>query len=143
MDSDDIWEGANKKNKDNPSNDFKTKNGMGKNKESERNANYRVIINGILFEWDTLKNEITQKKHGVSFEEAATIFSNENTLIIYDEEHSDVDEERYNAIGYSAKCRALIVCHCYKEDNEIIRVITARKANKEEIEYFQHMQSEV
>ncbi len=97
-----------------------------------RDKNYRTIINDIEFEWDTLKNEKTIKKHGVSFEEAAEIFSKEDTVIEYDEEHSDLEEERYNAIGYSSKQRALIVCHCYRND-EIIRIISARKAQSDDI----------
>ena len=99
---------------------------------NKRNKNYRVVINDIEFEWDTLKNEITIKKHGVSFEEAAEIFSKEDTVIEYDEDHSDCEEERYNAIGYSSKQRILIVCHCYKND-EIIRIISARKAESDDI----------
>ncbi|MEE0954623.1 MAG: BrnT family toxin [Eubacterium sp.] len=98
----------------------------------ERNKNFRITINGILFEWDTWKEQRTKRVHGVSFSEAAEIFANDDTLLIPDEEHSDSDEERWNAIGNSSKQRILIVCHCYKEC-ERIRIITARKANPNEI----------
>lgn len=98
----------------------------------ERNKNFQVTINGIPFEWDTWKDQRTQSKHGISFREAAEIFANDDTLLVPDEEHSDSDEERWNAIGYSSKQRVLIVCHCYK-DNERIRIITARKAEPNEI----------
>ena len=72
-------------------------------------------------------------RHGVSFSEAAEIFANDDTILIPDEEHSDADEERWNAIGYSTKQRVLIVCHCYKQSDEVIRIITARKALADEI----------
>lgn len=98
----------------------------------ERNKNYQVTINGIQFEWDTWKDQRTIRKHGVSFKEAAEIFANDDTLFVPDEEHSDSDEERWNAIGYSSKQRVLIVCHCYKDD-ERIRIITARKAEPNEV----------
>jgi len=108
-------------------------------RNEDRNTNYKYHLGGIEFEWDTEKNLITIDKHGVSFEEAAEIFLNEDTVFEYDEDHSDYDEERYNAIGYSSKQRALIVCHCYKE-NEVIRIITARKADKEDIDFYQQNQ---
>ncbi len=104
-----------------------------------RNKNFRVIINDIEFEWDTLKNEKTIRKHSVSFEEAAEIFSNPDTVFEYDEDHSDL-EDRWNAIGYSSKQRALIVCHCYKEDDYIIRIISARKASSEDIDFYNQNQ---
>ena len=98
----------------------------------ERNKYYQVTINGIAFEWDTWKDQRTIHIHGVSFREAAEIFANDDTLFVPDEEHSDLDEERWNAIGYSFKQRILIVCHCYR-DGERIRIITARKAEPSEI----------
>ena len=99
---------------------------------NERNKNYKVTINGILFEWDTWKDQHTINTHGVSFAEAAEIFANDDPILVPDEEHSDSDEERWNAIGYSSKQRVLIVCHCYR-DNERIRIITARKAEPNEV----------
>lgn len=100
-----------------------------------RNKYYRITINDIDFEWDTLKNETTIRKHGVSFEEAAEIFANPDTVIEYDDYHSDL-EDRWNAIGYSTKRRALIVCHCYKDDT-IIRIISARKASQDDISLYE------
>ena len=98
----------------------------------QRNKNFHTTINDIEFEWDTLKNEKTIKKHGISFEEAAEIFANTDTIFEYDEDHSDLDEDRWNAIGYSPKQRMLIVCHCYKDD-DIVRIISARKADAGDI----------
>ncbi len=99
-----------------------------------RNKHYRISINDIEFEWDTQKNEITVKKHGLSFEEAAEIFANEDTILVYDEEHSDL-EDRYNAIGFCKRSQLIVVCHCYRE-NDIIRIVSARKADREEVQLY-------
>jgi len=87
----------------------------------------------IEFQWDETKNHSNQRKHKISFEEAKTVFSDENSRLIHDPEHSD-KEERFIILGYSNFNRLLIVCHCYKESNEIIRIISARKAVKDERE---------
>ncbi|TES93531.1 MAG: BrnT family toxin [Candidatus Cloacimonadota bacterium] len=85
----------------------------------------------ISFTWDSKKNLINKKKHGVSFEEAKTVFYDENALLIPDPEHSE-EEDRFIILGMSSKLHILVVCHCYREDNNIIRIISARKANKNE-----------
>lgn len=94
--------------------------------------------NTLKFEWDSNKNKINKIEHSVSFEEASTIFLN-NFLEIPDIEHS-ISEERFTAFGISALRRELFVCYCYRHKNgeeEIIRIISARKATKEEKEdYF-------
>ena len=89
----------------------------------------------ITFEWDPNKNLINIKKHGVSFEEAKTVFYDENAVIISDPDHSD-DEDRFILLGLSQLTRLLVVCHCYRKDEKVIIIISARKATKtEENEY--------
>ena len=88
-------------------------------------------MNDIKFTWDKSKNRLNLKKHGVSFEEAKTVFLDENAKVIYDPDHS-IDDDRFVILGISARLRILVVCHCYKEGVSIIRIISARKANKKE-----------
>jgi len=85
----------------------------------------------IRFEWDKTKSLENQKKHKISFEEAQTIFVDENALLIHDLDHSD-EEDRFVLLGMSAKIKILAVCHCYREDDEVIRIISARKATRNE-----------
>ena len=92
-------------------------------------------MNPFLFEWDTIKNRINASKHGVSFEEAKTVFYDENALVINDPDHS-INEDRFIILGYSRSARLLVVCHCYKESDTIIRIISARKATKTESEKY-------
>ncbi len=83
----------------------------------------------MRFEWDENKNSTNIKKHGVSFEEAKTVFYDEDALLIFDPDNSD-KEDRFLLLGRSRVLRLLIVCHCYRdESDEIIRIISARKAN--------------
>ena len=88
-------------------------------------------MSAISFEWDEKKSTANKKKHGVSFEEAQTVFVDENALLIHDPDHSD-EEERFVMIGLSDRLRVLIVCHCYRRSKEIIRIISARKAMRPE-----------
>lgn len=83
----------------------------------------------LTFEWDKRKNLSNQKKHGISFEEAQTVFVDENALLIHDPDHSD-KEDQFILLGMSAKLQILVVCHAYRKSNEIIRIISARKANR-------------
>ena len=85
----------------------------------------------LTFEWDEKKNQINQKKHKVSFQEAQTVFFDPYARIIDDWNHSET-EERFLILGYSKTARLLMVCHCYCDTEEHIRIISARKANKEE-----------
>ena len=88
----------------------------------------------IGFEWDERKNRKENKrKHGVSFEEAQTVFLDENAIRYYDPDHSE-DEDRFIMLGISLSLRVLLVCHCYRSDEEVIRIVSARKANKKEAE---------
>lgn len=83
----------------------------------------------LTFEWDKGKSLSNQKKHGISFEEAQTAFVDENALLIHDPDHSS-EEDRFILLGLSAKLCVLIVCHCYRKDGEVIRIISARKATR-------------
>ena len=93
----------------------------------------------VRFEWDETKNEINQKKHGISFEDAVTVFYDEEALVIADEEHS-ADEDRFIILGLSIDVRLMVVCHCYRESDSVIRIISARKAEKKEAkQYFDRL----
>ena len=85
----------------------------------------------LRFEWDERKNKSNRRKHGVSFEEAQTAFSDEHGLLIDDPAHSD-DEDRFVMLGMSSTLRVLVVCHCYKVDGDVIRIISARRADRQE-----------
>ena len=85
----------------------------------------------LRFEWDTRKSKANERKHGVSFAEAETVFSDENAVLIADPDHSE-DEDRFVLLGVSAKARTLVVCHCYREDDDVIRLISARRATRTE-----------
>lgn len=85
----------------------------------------------IRFTWDKKKEASNKRKHGVSFEEAQTVFYDDNARLIHDPDHSD-NEERFIILGISFKLNLLVVIHCYKIDNESIRLISARKATKNE-----------
>ncbi|MEE3491651.1 BrnT family toxin [Ruminococcus sp.] len=89
-----------------------------------------MITDNINIEWDINKNIKNIKKHNVSFEEAASVFFDEEALMIPDPDHSQ-QEERFLLLGYSEYAKLLVVCHCYRESN-VIRIISARKANKRE-----------
>lgn len=85
----------------------------------------------LVFEWDERKNRANRTKHGVSFEEARSAFLDENARVVPDPEHSE-DEERFVLLGLSTSLRVLVVCHCYRQKDEVIRIISARKADREE-----------
>lgn len=89
----------------------------------------------LKFEWDENKNKTNIEKHGISFEEASSVFLDEEALIIADEEHG-LDEERFILIGFSLRANLLVVCHCYRQEDSVIRIISARKANKKENEQY-------
>ena len=93
-------------------------------------------MRALTFEWDESKNRANQLKHGVSFDEARSAFLDENARLISDSEHSD-DESRFVILGLSIRARVLVVCHCYREPSETIRIISARRAGpSERREYF-------
>ena len=88
-------------------------------------------MSAVRFEWDNRKASINLKKHGVSFEEARTVFFDERARLIDDPDHSE-DEERFVLLGLSSSLRLLLVCHCYRSEGNVIRIISARKASPKE-----------
>jgi uncharacterized DUF497 family protein len=93
-------------------------------------------VGNIEFAWDRRKARSSLAKHGVSFEEAQTVFLDEYARLIDDPDHSD-EEERFVLLGYSFQARCLIVNHCYREPNSVIRLISARRATaREEVLYW-------
>jgi hypothetical protein len=89
----------------------------------------------LKIEWDPRKAAANRKKHGVSFEEAATVFSDENARLIADPDHS-ASEDRFILLGLSWSLRILVVCHCYREAADVIRIISARKADRSERDHY-------
>lgn len=92
---------------------------------------YNVHMTEIRFIWDSAKAAENQRKHGVSFEEARSIFFDENARLKHDPDHSS-EEDRFLLLGVSYAFRVLLVVHCYREENEVVRLISARKATKSE-----------
>jgi len=88
-------------------------------------------MNEMRFDWDEAKNRENRRKHSVSFEEAETVFLDEHALRFYDPDHS-ADEDRFLMLGISFRLRVLVVCHCFRANDAVVRIISARKANKEE-----------
>lgn len=93
-------------------------------------------MSGIQFKWDETKNRKNKRDHGVSFEEAQTVFLDENAIRFFDPDHSE-EEDRFIMLGVSFKLRVLVVCHCYRKNDEVIRLISARKADKEECKNYE------
>jgi uncharacterized protein len=85
----------------------------------------------LEFEWDPRKAAVNLRKHRVSFEDAKTVFSDERARLIDDPNHSE-DEERFLLLGLSSSLRLLVVAHCYRASGNVIRIISARKANEDE-----------
>jgi uncharacterized DUF497 family protein len=90
----------------------------------------------IEFEWSQPKARANLRKHGVSFEEAKSVFYDEYARQFFDDEHSE-DEERFILLGKSNRTRILIVCHCERESGNIIRIISARKATAKERKFYE------
>lgn len=93
-------------------------------------------MSDLRFEWDERKNAENQRKHGVSFEEAETVFLDEFALLLDDPDHSS-REARFVLLGLSAALRHVVVCHCYRASGSVIRIISARKATATEREAYQ------
>lgn len=89
----------------------------------------------IEFEWDRAKAASNLKKHGVSFEEARSVFYDEFAVQFYDEPHS-ANEERFLMLGMSSGAQLLLVCHCERDAGNVIRIISARKATKQECTFY-------
>ena len=100
-------------------------------------CSYTPGVDGIEFEWDARKDAANQRKHGVSFQEASAAFSDEHGLLMEDPEHSD-EEDRFVLLGMSHRLRLLVVCHCFRKSDEVIRIISARKADRPERQAYWH-----
>ena len=87
------------------------------------------------FDWDEEKNTTNIIKHGIDFEEASTVFFDERAILFDDPEHSE-EEDRFLILGLSEDANLCIVCHCYRESDTVIRIISARKATKKESERY-------
>ena len=83
------------------------------------------------FDWDENKNRINLEKHGITFEEASTVFFDNRAILFDDPEHS-IDEDRFLLLGMSETAKVCIVCHCYRESDTVIRIISARQATRKE-----------
>lgn len=92
-------------------------------------------VNQIQFEWDENKNKENVKKHKISFEETQTVFLDENAIRFFDPDHSQ-DEDRFIMLGMSFRLRILVVCHCYRKYDTVIRIISARKADQHEAKVY-------
>lgn len=87
------------------------------------------------FDWDESKNAINRQKHGITFEEACTVFFDESAVLFDDPEHSE-EEERFLLLGMSEFANVCVVCHCYRVSDTVIRLISARKATKKEVDRY-------
>lgn len=85
----------------------------------------------LVFEWDKRKENANVKKHGISFVEARTSFYDEHAIQFFDPDDSD-EEDRFILLGLSHKLDTLVVCHCFREEETTVRIISARKADKDE-----------
>lgn len=92
-------------------------------------------MQNITFEWDRSKSIANKKKHGVSFEEAQSVFYDENAIEFYDPDNIE-NEDRFIMLGLSMKLRILVVCHCLRNEGETIRIISARKATPSETKHY-------
>ena len=92
-------------------------------------------MSGLHFEWEEGKAAANARKHGVSFEEAKSVFVDERARLISDPDHSE-DEDRFVLLGLSSALRILLVCHCYRSKEGVIRIISARKATAGESKFY-------
>jgi uncharacterized DUF497 family protein len=90
----------------------------------------------LRFDWDERKNRGNRAKHGVWFEEAQSVFNDPHARLFYDPEHSE-GEDRFLLLGVSSAARTLVVVHCYRDSDSTIRIISARKAVKKEIRFYE------
>jgi uncharacterized protein len=89
----------------------------------------------IQFDWDETKNWANRKKHGIWFEEAVSVFADPNARLFADPGHSD-QEEREVILGISSAARLLTIVHCYRENDSVVRIISARRATRRETQYY-------
>ena len=96
---------------------------------------YNVHMELLVFEWDKKKEKANIKKYGISFEEARTAFYDEYAIQFFDPDHSD-EEERFLLLGASYKLNTLVICHCFREKETVVRIISARKADRNETDAY-------
>lgn len=106
------------------------------NLDKEKECTYNICTDNGHFQWNIEKGKTNLEKHGVSFEEAITAFDDESALYVTDTAHSD-SEQRYLVIGMSKRLNILVVSHCIRGNDDIIRIISARKAEKVEISFYE------
>jgi hypothetical protein len=92
-------------------------------------------MSAVHFEWDERKSATNLKKHGVSFDEAKSAFYDDHARLMDDPDHSE-DEDRFILLGLSSALRVLVVCHCYRSEAGVIRIISARKATARERKFY-------
>ena len=92
-------------------------------------------MSNIQFDWDPKKAAENVKKHGVTFEEARTVFFDERAKLIDDPDHSE-DEDRFVLLGVNNTLKVILVCHCYRQEGNVIRIISARKASRHETKQY-------
>jgi hypothetical protein len=92
----------------------------------------------LSFAWDPKKARANLKKHGVAFEEARSVFYDEQAVEFYDDKHSQW-EDRFLLLGLSSRLRVLLVCHCYREEDGVIRIVSARKATQAESKHYRRI----
>jgi uncharacterized protein len=93
------------------------------------------MMNSLKFEWDEAKALSNSKKHAITFEEAKSVFMDERGKLIGDPDHSE-EEDRFVLLGMSAVLRVLVVVHAYRSSDQVIRIISARKASKSEMKFY-------
>lgn len=98
--------------------------------------NLDTIYTVLRFGWDETKNKRNRSKHGVWFEEAQSVFDDPRSRVFHDSEHSD-EEDRFLIVGMSSAARILVVVHCHRETDSLIRIISARKATKREVKFYE------
>lgn len=91
----------------------------------------------IKFYWDENKNKANRKKHGIWFEEAQSVFDDPHGRLFLDSEHSSGEEDRFILIGYSSSDKLLVIVHCLRESDSVIRIISARKATRKERMFYE------
>jgi len=96
---------------------------------------YSVRMDGIRYEWDAAKAKTNLRKHGISFEEARTVFYDEQAVQYFDPDHS-IEEDRFILLGMSFRLRVIVVCHCFRESESVIRLFSARRADKDEAQEY-------
>ena len=94
----------------------------------------------IRFEWDPVKAAVNIRKHGVTFEEARSVFFDDHAVQFFDDEHSS-DEARFFMLGMSTQARLLLVCHCEREAGCVLRIFSARPATRRESAHYESERS--